>query len=208
MLKKVATLAIFFIAILSMPSTYAMGVGNGGNHGGGGGGGGSGGGKGRTKIDFMLKIGDFSSSRFFAKIDVSGAVTSNGTSFFAIPGNTMHGKSRNFELAGYDVTLSIGSASFTGTADSKGKVSTPFSAKLTANGNIAMIKATGLNLEQLLPVTSTDGTHQVTVEIKLTASKTTTDTSGVAITTFVTLSDQNVTFTYTVKNGQAKGKNF
>jgi hypothetical protein len=204
MMKNLATA---FVCALMLSTSGAFAMGHGGGTGGGGGGGASGGGNGLTKIQFNLKVGDLTSGRFFGKFDVSGAVTSNGTSFFAIPGNTMHGKSRNFELAGYNVALTIGSASFTGTADDKGKVTTPFSAKLTGNGNICQVKASGLDLQDLLPINTADGSHTVTVAINLTATKTVT-TNGVSTTYVATLSNQNVTFNYTVKHGNAKGKNF
>jgi hypothetical protein len=68
--------------------------------------------------------------------------------------------------------------------------------------------ANGLSLESLFPIDTTDGKHQVTVEIRVTAFKTTTDSTGAATTITSTLSDQNVTFSYTVKNGRARGKNF
>lgn len=231
-------------------------------------------GKGRTKIDFRLMIGDPTSSRLFAKIDVGSAISSNanvlmldksnghgngnGNSKHGNNGNGNgngkdhgngngggngngnasdngsdhghgnkgnegndnddddngitsngnaghHGKSGNFALSGSTITLTIGSASFSGTADAKGRVSTPFNAKLTADGNILQIQAYGLNLEELFPIDPTDGSHQVTVEIKVEA--TTVATSTVASQT-ITLSDQNVTFFYTVKNGRAQGRNF
>lgn len=130
--------------------------------------------------------------------DDNGGITSNGN-----VGH--HGKSGNFALAGSTITLTIGSASFSGTADAKGRVSTPFNAKLTADGNILELKANGLNLEELFPIDPADGAHQVTVEIKVSA--TTVATSTLA-SQMVTLSDQNVTFFYTVKNGRARGRNF
>ena len=220
---------------------------------------------GRTKIDFRVVLGDPTSSRLFAKIDVSAALTTNANLFgintqkshgkgnqkfkHAENGNEdgngngqgdngdkgnhgnkggkgghgddgddddnggitsngnigHHGKSHNFALAGSSITLTIGSASFTGIADAKGRVSTPFAAKLTADGNILDIEARGLNLEELFPIDPTDGRHQVTVEIKVTA--TTVATSTTASQT-VTLSDQSVTFFYVVKHGRAKGRNF
>jgi len=202
-MRKLTAFAVLAV-MLCASSAYAMGNGNGPAPKPS-----PSGGKGRTKIQFMAKIGDLTSGSLFAKVDVSGAVTSNGTSFWDIPSNTKHGKSRNFELAGYNVTLTIGSASFTGLADDKGKVTTPFSAKLTANGGICQIKATGLDLQDLLPINPADGTYTVTTAIKVTATKTVTDaTTGVQTTYNVTLSDQNVTFNYKVKNGTAKGKNF
>jgi hypothetical protein len=114
----------------------------------------------------------------------------------------------NFSLAGFDVTLTIGSASFTGTADSKGRVSTPFNAKLVADGEILMINANGLDLVDLFPIDTTDGSHQVTVTISVSATKTTTDTTGATTTTSIALSTQDVTFNYVVRNGRAMGKNF
>lgn len=218
----------------------------------------SGHGKGRTLIAFKTSTSDPTSSRFFAKIDVSGAVTSNGNptgnpgtcdnnnhnsnddsddddnnqgngnhedSHGAKVGKG-HGKgkgqgngngnsqgngngkghghgSNNFNLAGDTVTLTIGSASFTGTADSKGRVSTPFEAKLVADGQILMIEASGLNLVELFPIDISDGSHTVTVPISVSATQTTGTT-----TTTTALSSQNVTFNYFVKNGRAMGKNF
>ena len=166
-------------------------------------------GKGRTMIAFKTSTTDFTASSFFAKIDVSGAVTSNsnvttttggtgtatntddgddddnqsggnghgnghGKGSGKVNGNGNgkgkgHGKSalsngnghtangfNNFSLAGFDVTLTIGSASFTGTADGKGKVHDPFDAKLTANGQILMINASGWDLVELFPLDTTD----------------------------------------------------
>ena len=155
-------------------------------------------GQGRTKIDFKTRLGDSgASSRLFAKLDVASAV--NG-----LP--EVGAKSKNDNLAGYTINLIIGSsATFSGVANDKGKVTSPFDAKLTANGGIMQIKASGLNLEQLFPLNPADGDHEVTVSLKVTASSTNATTGQ---TTTVTLSEQNVTFKYTVKNGQAKGKNF
>ena len=193
-LLRLVTIGVALLGILSLKPANAMGVG-----------------KGLTKIDFQLKVGDFTSSRLFAKLNVSGAVTSNGNSFFGNSsnghghGNGRPGGSNNFALAGYDVTLIIGSASFTGIADSKGKVSTPFAAKLTANGGILQIMANGLNLEELFPIDKTDGPHTVTVLLVVTANKAATATTGAVS---ATLSSQNVTFNYVVKNGRVKGSNF
>jgi hypothetical protein len=201
-MRKTTSSGLLLIALFAVLATvsepcHAMGVAHG-----------------RTKIDFRLTIGDSTSSRLFAKLDVSGAVTSNGNSFFDQSSGNGHGKSgshgsKNFALAGFDVTVMIGSASFTGTADAKGKVATPFTAKLTANGRILQIMANGLNLEQLFPIDPTDGDHQVTVPLIVTATKSTTSaTTGVTTTVNATLSSQNVTFFYSVKNGKAHGKNF
>ena len=67
-------------------------------------------------------------------------------------------------------------------------------------------RARGLNLEQLFPLDSTDGSHSVTVKIKVSAA-TVDATTGVSSTPIV-LSEQSVTFNYTVKNDQAKAKIF
>ena len=153
-------------------------------------------GKGETKIDFKLKIGDSTSSRLFAKLNVAtgvGQLPETGS------------KSKNDNLAGQTIILTIGSADFSGTADEKGKVTSPFNGKLTANGEIMQIKADGLNLEELFPVASTDGEHSVTVAIKVTASST---DSATGVVTTVVLSDQSVTFNYVVKKGSVKGRNF
>jgi hypothetical protein len=204
-------------------------------------------GRGRTQIQFTQRHGDPTASRFFAKIDVSSAISSNGNNSSTATGtgagtgtgvatndndddddqgengehgngkgkgkgkdkehgkaklskSAKHGKSGNFSLAGQTVTLTIGSASFSGTADSKGRVKTPFDAKLTADGNILQIKANGLNVEELFPLDATDGKHSVTVEIKVTA------TPAAAGAQELTLSDQTVTFDYRVRHGRAQGR--
>jgi hypothetical protein len=154
-------------------------------------------GKGTTKIDFKLTIGDPAGSRIFIKRDISA--TSPNLPQFGTP-------SANDNLANQTVTLTFGgSASFSGTADEKGKVTTPFAAKITGNGKGLQVKADGLNLEQLLPVDPTDGEHQVTVQITITASRT---DSATGQTTTVVLSDDAVTFFYKVKKGNVKGRNF
>jgi hypothetical protein len=181
MLKRSAFAAVLLVAVFIALPAHAAGVG-----------------KGRTKIDFKTAIGDSgASSRLFAKLDTASAISSLAES---------GAKSKNDNLAGYTVNFIIGSATFSGTADEKGKVTTPFSAKLTANGGILQIKASGLNLEQLFPLQTADGSYEVTVPLKVTATKT--DAATGAVTETVTLSDQQVTFKYTVKKGQAKGKNF
>ncbi|MCY3022280.1 MAG: hypothetical protein NTW87_24985 [Planctomycetota bacterium] len=176
--RRVCLLALvgFAIGLLSVPAMAA--------------------GQGTTKIDFKLTIGDAASSRIFIKRDISatsGQLPEVGS------------KSINDNLAGQTVTLFIGSAGFSGTADEKGKVTTPFTAKITGNGKGLQIKATGLNLEQLLPVDPTDGDHQVTVQIKVTASRTDAATGQV---TEVVLSDASETLFYKAKKGKVKGKNF
>jgi hypothetical protein len=191
--SRAALFGAIALFVVASASAHAMGVAHG-----------------RTKIDFQAAAGDTTSGRLFAKLDVTNAVTSNGNPFFGTGGG--HGKkgrggSNNFALAGDTVTLMIGSASISGTADDKGRVSTPFTAKLTANGKILQIMANGLDLQDLFPLDTTDGEHQVTVALKVTATTTAT-VSGVAITTVGTLSDQNVTFFYSTKNGKIRGKNF
>lgn len=155
-------------------------------------------GKGQTKIDFKATAGDSgASSRLFAKLDVKQAVDS-------LP--EVGSGSKNDNLAGATVTVTIGSATFSGTADEKGKVATPFDAKITGNGKGMQIKAGGLNLEQLFPLDITDGKDKsVTVALKVTASFTNATTGAVTETV---LSEQNVTFKYSVKKGAIKGKNF
>src|SRR5437773_1868748 len=119
-MKKVLVLA--YAMTLSL-GAFAAGSGDHGN---------PGGGKGRTKIDFKFDTETATDSRLFAKFDVS-----SGTSQLANTGS----KSHNDDLAGYTLTLTIGSATFTATADEKGKTRAdstatppvPFTAKLTAN---------------------------------------------------------------------------
>jgi hypothetical protein len=178
---KACVFSLLLLSMMAVSSANAMGHG-----------------QGRTKIDFKTSLGDSgASSRLFAKLDVKSAID-------AMP--DAGGKTKNDNLAGQTINLIIGtSATFSGTANDKGKVTTPFDAKLTANGGILQIKASGLNLEQLFPLDPTDGSHSVTVSLKVTASSTDA-TTGVVTT--VTLSEQNVIFQYTVKNSQAKGKNF
>jgi hypothetical protein len=160
-------------------------------------------GKGQTKIDF--KVNADGGSRIFAKRDVKAGVDQ-----LAEVGS----KSKNDNLAGLTVTFYIGSASFSGVANEKGKVvSPPFDAKITGNGKGMQVKANDLNLVSLFPLDMTDTTggkgkpadRSVSVQIKITASKIDPVTQ---VETVVTLSDENVTFYYKVKNGAAKGKNF
>ncbi|HLX64199.1 MAG TPA: hypothetical protein VKX17_23200 [Planctomycetota bacterium] len=182
-------------AVMLAFNASAMGNGNGGN---------GGGGKGRTKIQFQFDTSSTANSQFFAKIDVSAALSQLGNSGT---------KSHNDDLAGYTLTLTIGSATFSGVADAKGKITAnstatppvPFSAKLTANGKILQIMANGWDLKTLLGVDTTKTSGQVTVEIDVSASKTD-STSGQTMT--VALSTQSVTFNYSVKGTTVKGKNF
>lgn len=154
-------------------------------------------GQGTTKIDFKATIGDPASSRIFIKRDITA--TSPNLPQVGTP-------SANDNLANQTVTLTFaGSAGFSGTADEKGKVATPFAAKITGNGKGLQVKADGLNLEQLLPLDPTDGDHQVTVQVTITASRTDAATGQV---TTVTLSDDAVTFFYKTKKGKVKGRNF
>ena len=181
-------------------------------------------GEGRTKIDFTTKTADTASSRLFAKIDVSAGITSNANFIAgntATVGNGKHGNGNghgngaskhnglnNFVLANCDVTLTIGSASFTGHADSKGKITQPFNAKLTANGQILQIMANGLNLVELFPLNTSNGHYQVSVPFTVTATRSTSNADGSTSSLTVTLSQQVVNFKYSVKNGRAMGRNF
>jgi hypothetical protein len=130
----------------------------------------------------------------------------SGTSMDNNGGDSKKHGSGNFSLAGQTITLSIGSAVFTGVADSKGRVTTPFNAKLVAHGQILMIKADGLNLVELFPLDPTDGPHEVTVHIEVTATPPSTDPAVPATPT--SLSSQDVTFFYLSRDGKAKGRNF
>jgi hypothetical protein len=183
-----ASLAILFC----VGQVHAMGQGD------------PGGGKGRTKIDFKFDTATPTNSRLFAKIDVAAAV-----SLLANTG----AKSHNDDLAGYTLTLTIGSAQFSAVLDEKGKSTedlnattpVPFSAKLTANGKVLQIKADGLNLQSLLGVDVTQKNGQVTVEVDVSISKTDPVTN---VTTTTSLSQQSVTFHYKVHGTSVKGKNF
>lgn len=197
---------VFFFAVSSLHASDADARAKGGN----------GGGNGRTKIDFKLKTDDFSTSRLFAKIDVAAGVAT-------LP--EVGSKSKNDNLAGYIVEFSIQGAGmsptvFSGVADSKGKFKTPFDCKLTANGGIMQIKYTGLDLVTLFPLTTTDGEYEVPVTLTVTAKKVLVDSAGAPVLDTagmvqadpavapVALSTQSVTFNYSVKNGQIKGRNF
>ena len=160
-------------------------------------------GQGTTKIDFQFDTVTATKSSLFAKINVSAALSQLGNA-----GTPSH----NDDLAGWTVTLTIGgSSTFSGTADSKGKITEdltatppiPFTAKLTANGNTLQIMADGLNLQSLFGIDPTKGDGSVMVELDVSASKT--DTGG--ITTTVSLSKQLVTFNYKVKKTTVKGSN-
>lgn len=178
--------------------------------------GGNGGGKGRTKIDFKLTADDVSSSRLFAKIDVATGVGS-----LAETGS----KSRNDNLRGYLVEFGIQAAGssasvFTGIANDKGKITTPFDGKLTANGGIMQIKYTGVDLVTLFPLNTADGSYEVPVTLTVTAKKVLVDSAGAPVldansqvqadpnSTPIVLSTQTVTFKYDTKGGKIKGRNF
>jgi hypothetical protein len=178
--------------------------------------GGNGGGKGRTKIDFKVTADSPTTSRLFAKIDVSA-----GASSLAETGS----KSRNDNLAGYLVEFSITAAGgsptvFTGVANEKGKITTPFDGKLTANGGIMQIKYTGLDLVTLFPLNTADGKYEVPVTLSVTAKKVLVDSAGAPVLDTngqpqadpavapIVLSTQTVTFKYDTKSGKIKGRNF
>lgn len=176
-MRNLRSVAVLFAAVVACGSVQAMGSGT-------------------TKIDFQLVAGDAASSRLFIKRDVSAT-----TGQLPLVGS----KSVNDNMAGQTVTLYIGSAAFSGTATDKGKVETPFAAKLTGNGKGLQVKASGLNLEELFPIDKTDGNHSVTVQIKVTCAST--DPATQAVTT-ITLTDAAVVFEYTAKKGKVKGRGF
>lgn len=178
--------------------------------------GGNGGGKGRTKIDFKVTADSPTTSRLFAKIDVSAAAGS-----LAETGS----KSANDNLAGYLLEFSIQAAGasptiFTGVANEKGKITTPFDGKLTANGAILQIKYTGLDLVVLFPLNTADGKYEVPVTLSVTAKKVLVDSAGAPVLDVngqaqadpavapIVLSTQTVTFKYDTKSGKIKGRNF
>lgn len=102
-------------------------------------------------------------------------------------------------LAGETVTFTIGSASFQGTADSRGKLTKPFSAAL--KGTTLSLNYKGLPLIALFPLaTSPDGKGKtVVVHFLVTAGK-----AGQAT---VVLVDKTVTLTYDAEKGNVSGKN-
>lgn len=163
-------------------------------------------GKGRTKIDFQFDTANTSTSRLFAKIDISAALSQLGNS-----GKPSH----NDDLAGYTLTVTVGSASFSALMDSEGKSAqddssnppVPFTAKLTANGKILQIMVNGANLKDLLGVDTTQKNGTFSIEIDVTASKTD-NTVTPPVTTTIPLSTQSVSFKYSVKQTTVKGKNF
>jgi len=157
-------------------------------------------GKGQTKIDFQYKQDALSSSRLFIKRALGKEVDQ-------LP--EVGSKSKNDNLANHTITLQIGSDSanlLTGVASDKGKVSTPFDCKLTGNGKGLQIKADGLDLAKLLGITqTTDGEFSVTAKVTITASRVDALTGS---TIGVVLSDETVTFEFTIKKGSVKGRGF
>jgi methionine-rich copper-binding protein CopC len=100
-------------------------------------------------------------------------------------------------LAGQTVTFTIGDASFQGTADSKGKVATPFNAML--KGTTFSLKYKGLPLISLLPLAAPDGKGKsVAVHFKVTAT--------VPGQTAVVLVDKTVGLIYSATKGNFSGK--
>ncbi|MBI3735558.1 hypothetical protein HY256_03485, partial [Candidatus Sumerlaeota bacterium] len=117
-------------------------------------GGGGGGGKGQTKIDFSLTLGNPATSRLFAKRDVAAGVAQ-------LP--EVGSASKNDNLAGQVVAVYFGDSLTTGTADSRGKVTVPFEAKLTANGRNMQVTIKGLDLETIMGINPLDGTYVTVV---------------------------------------------
>jgi hypothetical protein len=100
-------------------------------------------------------------------------------------------------LAGQTVIFTVGSASFQGTADSKGKVAIPFNAML--KGTKFTLKYKGLQLISLFPLSTSDGKDKsVAVHFKVIATM-----PGQAD---VVLVDKTVTLIYSAKNGNLSGK--
>ena len=79
------------------------------------------------------------------------------------------GKKSVPSLAGQTVTFTIGSASFQGIADSKGKVTTPFNAML--KGTTLSLRYKGLQLISLFPLATADGKDK-TVAVHFSVSAT------------------------------------
>jgi hypothetical protein len=160
-------------------------------------------GGGKTKVDFQVKDG---AARFFAKRDVSAGVA-------LLP--EVGAKSKNDNLAGHTVTVTITQTggivapegTLSGVASEKGKITTPFDGKLTANGGIMQVKTSSLDIVKAFPLDMTDGEHTVTIQLKITAQMKDPST-GAALGSEIVLSDEPVTFSYKAKKGAAKGKNF
>ena len=138
------------------------------------------------KIHFKDKVDHETSSQLqltFAETNVAGLPTS--------------GRRPAPTLAGQLVTFSIGTTSFQGTADSRGKVALPFNAVL--NGTKLTLKFKGLQLISLLPLNTTDGKDKtVAVHFKV--------TSALPGQAALTLIDKSVVLIYTARNGNLTGK--
>jgi hypothetical protein len=153
-------------------------------------------GKGRTKIDITQTLGNPATSRFFGKFDVAAGVAQ-------LP--KIGSSSRNDDLQGTTVTMTLNGASFAGLAEQAGMVTSPFTAKLTANGGILNLQAYGIDLQTLFGIVPIDGTYNIIVSIVITAAWIDPTTLEVIE---VVLSNQNVTFTTTVSLGAFKGRNY
>gem|GEM_PF-561552 len=138
------------------------------------------------KIRFKIKVGKEDKSVLhttFVGVNVIGLPTT--------------GKKPVPSLAGQTVTFTIGSASFQGVADAKGKVVLPFSAKLK-NSKLTL-KFKGLQLISLFPLDTIDGKDKtVPVHFSVTASM-----AGQAP---VVLVDENVVLIYKARKGNLSGK--
>jgi hypothetical protein len=180
----IAMLSLAAVCLFCSDAVYAMGAG-------------------KTKVDFQVKEG---SSRLFAKRDVKAGVDQ-------LP--EVGAKSKNDNLADRTITVTctpvgvVATADNTlvGVADAKGRVTTPFDGKLTANGGIMQVKTSTFDIVKAFPLDMTDGEHTVTVQIKIVAQKKDPST-GAALGAEIVLSDEAVTFSYKAKKGAAKGKNF
>ena len=138
------------------------------------------------KIHFKDKFDKESTSQLqtsFAAVNVIGLPTT--------------GKKPVPTLAGQTLTFTLGSASFQGVADAKGKVAAPFNAML--HGTQFTLKYKGLLLISLLPLATADGKDK-TVPAHFTV------TANLAGQAQVVLVDKTVILIYTAKNGNITGK--
>lgn len=168
-------------------------------------------GQGTTKIDFKFTVGDAASSRLFIKRDIRatiGLLPEVGT------------PTKNDNLANSTVNLTIGDSTvISGLANEKGKVTTPFAAKITGNGKGFQLKASNgaVDLEKvLLPFgldVAKEGKDQsivvpLKISVTLPAVVNPDPAAPPAEPVEVVLSQDDVTFKYSVKKGKVKGRNF
>ncbi|MBE7466533.1 MAG: hypothetical protein HS116_23940 [Planctomycetes bacterium] len=139
------TMLPFLILCLASSGVFAAGVG-----------------KGRTQSIFRADFVTLAKNRILLKLDVSQAMA-------GVPTNTTG--TRNDDVGGLNVSVTLNGTEFTETFASNGRVNTAtFKARLVANGQILMIDLRGLDLPTILGLDSTAAGKNLNVSLDVLVS--------------------------------------